>query len=137
MWYRWSEWLSFYLFFFMHKTAYEMRMRDWSSDVCSSDLDAGLEELAHGEGGSNHLESFFRLNLRRPLSSACMPGWPWTQKNTGATHRLIRQIGRASCRARVRQYVKIAAVAESLKKTIKTSIHDRQFEAESKYKINR
>src|SRR3546814_12213318 len=84
-----------------------MRISDWSSDVCSSDLpmqhrhglleiddvnavpdaeevrrdlrvpaagvvtevDAGLEELAHGEGGSNHLESFFRLNLRRPLRS--------------------------------------------------------------------
>src|SRR3546814_6697555 len=24
--------------FFKHKTAYEMRMSDWSSDVCSSDL---------------------------------------------------------------------------------------------------
>src|SRR3546814_7100959 len=28
--------LSF--FFFKHKTAYEMRISDWSSDVCSSDL---------------------------------------------------------------------------------------------------
>src|SRR3546814_20302106 len=27
------------LFFFKQKTAYEMRMSDWSSDVCSSDLD--------------------------------------------------------------------------------------------------
>src|SRR3546814_2948461 len=26
------------MFFFQQKTAYEMRMRDWSSDVCSSDL---------------------------------------------------------------------------------------------------
>src|SRR3546814_10599167 len=26
------------VFFFMRKTAYEMRIRDWSSDVCSSDL---------------------------------------------------------------------------------------------------
>src|SRR3546814_637585 len=26
-------------FFFKQKTAYEMRMRDWSSDVCSSDLE--------------------------------------------------------------------------------------------------
>src|SRR3546814_998479 len=26
------------LFFFKHKTAYEMRISDWSSDVCSSDL---------------------------------------------------------------------------------------------------
>src|SRR3546814_4177899 len=28
----------FYLFFFKQKTAYEMRISDWSSDVCSSDL---------------------------------------------------------------------------------------------------
>src|SRR3546814_12601591 len=29
------------VFFFKQKTAYEMRISDWSSDVCSSDLDAG------------------------------------------------------------------------------------------------
>src|SRR3546814_9764549 len=27
-----------WLFFFKQKTAYEMRISDWSSDVCSSDL---------------------------------------------------------------------------------------------------
>src|SRR3546814_17402139 len=27
-----------YIFFFKQKTAYEMRISDWSSDVCSSDL---------------------------------------------------------------------------------------------------
>src|SRR3546814_2798049 len=30
--------LLFFIFFFKQKTAYEMRIRDWSSDVCSSDL---------------------------------------------------------------------------------------------------
>src|SRR3546814_20709443 len=30
--------LSFCFFFFKQKTAYEMRISDWSSDVCSSDL---------------------------------------------------------------------------------------------------
>src|SRR3546814_1056839 len=30
--------LSFLIFFFKQKTAYEMRISDWSSDVCSSDL---------------------------------------------------------------------------------------------------
>src|SRR3546814_1748508 len=30
--------LFFCLFFFKQKTAYEMRISDWSSDVCSSDL---------------------------------------------------------------------------------------------------
>src|SRR3546814_12255980 len=34
-------WLSGGFFFFKQKTAYEMRISDWSSDVCSSDL-AGL-----------------------------------------------------------------------------------------------
>src|SRR3546814_371255 len=32
--------LFFVFFFFKQKTAYEMRISDWSSDVCSSDLDA-------------------------------------------------------------------------------------------------
>src|SRR3546814_19851015 len=30
--------LFFIIFFFKQKTAYEMRISDWSSDVCSSDL---------------------------------------------------------------------------------------------------
>src|SRR3546814_3649947 len=34
-------------FFFKQKTAYEMRISDWSSDVCSSDLGA----LGGGRGG--------------------------------------------------------------------------------------
>src|SRR3546814_8754084 len=29
---------SLYFFFFKQKTAYEVRISDWSSDVCSSDL---------------------------------------------------------------------------------------------------
>src|SRR3546814_6195003 len=33
-----STWLVFFFFFFKQKTAYEMRISDWSSDVCSSDL---------------------------------------------------------------------------------------------------
>src|SRR3546814_4246886 len=32
--------LLFFFFFFKQKTAYEMRISDWSSDVCSSDLSA-------------------------------------------------------------------------------------------------
>src|SRR3546814_1847836 len=30
--------LVYFFFFFKQKTAYEMRISDWSSDVCSSDL---------------------------------------------------------------------------------------------------
>src|SRR3546814_7696520 len=33
-----------YFFFFKQKTAYEMRISDWSSDVCSSDLLPGAGE---------------------------------------------------------------------------------------------
>src|SRR3546814_4471838 len=40
-------------FVFMQKTAYEMRISDWSSDVCSSDL---------------HLRSCFDLPARHLLS---------------------------------------------------------------------
>src|SRR3546814_9278413 len=37
------------VFFFKQKTAYEMRISDWSSDVCSSDLrDAPFHELGAG-----------------------------------------------------------------------------------------
>src|SRR3546814_6745104 len=32
-----------FFFFFKHKTAYEMRISDWSSDVCSSDLGEVLD----------------------------------------------------------------------------------------------
>src|SRR3546814_4344615 len=40
------------LFFFKQKTAYELRISDWSSDVCSSDLarpDAGRPKPAEQE----------------------------------------------------------------------------------------
>src|SRR3546814_16967533 len=33
-------------FFFKQETAYEMRLSDWSSDVCSSDLDSDTHALA-------------------------------------------------------------------------------------------
>src|SRR3546814_16555626 len=36
--FRFLEQYELYFFFFKQKTAYEMRISDWSSDVCSSDL---------------------------------------------------------------------------------------------------
>src|SRR3546814_13297769 len=36
-----------YIFFFKQKTAYEMRISDWSSDVCSSDLVVDVLQLEH------------------------------------------------------------------------------------------
>src|SRR3546814_7189715 len=46
------------VFFFKQKTAYEMRISDWSSDVCSSDLHAsrcGGCGLRAGGGGCQYL----------------------------------------------------------------------------------
>src|SRR3546814_13233392 len=40
--------LFYFVFFFKQKTAYEMRISDWSSDVCSSDLDYRVK-LAHAK----------------------------------------------------------------------------------------
>src|SRR3546814_2351692 len=37
--------LYHFFFFFKQKTAYEMRISDWSSDVCSSDLVARNDEI--------------------------------------------------------------------------------------------
>src|SRR3546814_8813541 len=41
---------DFFFFFFKQKTAYEMRIRDWSSDVCSSDLDGDAGQRIFGDG---------------------------------------------------------------------------------------
>src|SRR3546814_1156650 len=37
----------FFFFFFKQKTAYEMRISDWSSDVCSSDLAGGVIDIEY------------------------------------------------------------------------------------------
>src|SRR3546814_4094437 len=42
----------FIVFFFKQKTAYEMRISDWSSDVCSSDLRIG--KLDHHQALGRH-----------------------------------------------------------------------------------
>src|SRR3546814_5543606 len=40
-----------FFFFFKQKTAYEMRISDWSSDVCSSDLLLPLRQRHVLDGG--------------------------------------------------------------------------------------
>src|SRR3546814_11054637 len=50
-------WLFF--FFFKQKTAYEMRISDWSSDVCSSDLAARtILRVLRTIGGGVHLAAW-------------------------------------------------------------------------------
>src|SRR3546814_2194739 len=47
-------WVRYVLcvFFFKQKTAYEMRISDWSSDVCSSDLVSAGRQRGHCMGHS-------------------------------------------------------------------------------------
>src|SRR3546814_7532716 len=46
-----------FFFFFKQKTAYEMRISDWSSDVCSSDL--GQRILRHADRKPGFLAQIF------------------------------------------------------------------------------
>src|SRR3546814_8919137 len=48
MWYLCVLFAGCFFFFFKQKTAYEMRISDWSSDVCSSDLGRYLESYSRG-----------------------------------------------------------------------------------------
>src|SRR3546814_7370594 len=53
----------FMIFFFKQKTAYEMRISDWSSDVCSSDLEHGFDvaALARLVAGALHEIAYARV----------------------------------------------------------------------------
>src|SRR3546814_2414606 len=87
--------IVFLFFFFKQKTAYEMRISDWSSDVCSSDLNS------HGVAN----QGTARFRGPGPRRSRC--GRLRAQDiEPGRYQRPQRQeIGRASCRERVCQYV--------------------------------
>src|SRR3546814_6568041 len=73
-------------FFFKHKTAYEVRISDWSSDGCSSDLRRRAPVRAEREAAVLNPETVERQTMNRQT---------WA----------FNQIGRASCRERVCQYV--------------------------------
>src|SRR3546814_4507327 len=55
--------ICFIFFFFKQKTAYEMRISDWSSDVCSSDLEIGPDFQ------SQHRDSFRASLLIEPTET--------------------------------------------------------------------
>src|SRR3546814_9102799 len=60
-------------FFFKQKTAYEMRISDWSSDVCSSDLERTGRRRSHCSTSmncSNTCDGWCRPK-RRPRSRCC------------------------------------------------------------------
>src|SRR3546814_996652 len=94
----------FFFFFFKQKTAYEMRISDWSSDVCSSDLlnraeaavNARTPLLAIKAGANGQI--CYQVSMHEPslrTSRLVIAG------GLGAAI----EIGRASCRERVCQYV--------------------------------
>src|SRR3546814_11061129 len=62
----------YFFFFFKQKTAYEMRISDWSSDVCSSDL-IGSKRLARGPEETPHSEAdpLREGGMVHPARSAC------------------------------------------------------------------
>src|SRR3546814_5342761 len=88
-----------YVFFFKQKTAYEMRISDWSSDVCSSDLVVAQQGAEFGLGEALHtgLVADQRQQPAQPNVRAA--------EEHSVRRRGHRQIGRASCRERVCQYV--------------------------------
>src|SRR3546814_14084085 len=72
----------FVFFFFKQKTAYEMRISDWSSDVCSSDLHAGRFGLntrrivAVGHSAGAHLALWLTARPKLPETSPLAGGDP-------------------------------------------------------------
>src|SRR3546814_6540076 len=109
----------FVLFLFKQKTAYEMRISDWSSDVCSSDLiddDDGAEQLADRRGAARldrkqtdqdqnrDRQHPFRKSLMHNRQSLDRRQYRDGRRNDGVAIEQ-REIGRASCRERGCQYV--------------------------------
>src|SRR3546814_12129742 len=130
--------LCYFFFFFKQKTAYEMRISDWSSDVCSSDL-ARREwralrarhcpwlrrqrydnPLTHSSV-QNSIETLVRLSSgtgRSACGRTAHPPLACPRRYCGE-----REIGRASCRKRVCLYVYILVVAVSLHTTTLMNLH--------------
>src|SRR3546814_20550177 len=94
-----------------------MRISDWSSDVCSSDLHDRISQgnaslrvggVLHHIGLGRHLHGTPVIMLINDLAIRVI---------NATTGEIIRQqIGRASCRERECQYVYISVVTVSLKK---------------------
>src|SRR3546814_3539376 len=76
---------------FKQKTAYELRISDWSSDVCSSDLVSG-DHHAPDHHALFHVDDDTVGPVRVTLQDLLRDG-------------KREEIGRASCRERVCQYV--------------------------------
>src|SRR3546814_10257429 len=94
----------FCFFFFKQKTAYEMRISDWSSDVCSSDLD--LAEMIRIElNASPELVVTTELPPRMTLIKRPTLERQGSLLQFEPAIGIAEEIGRESCRERVCQYV--------------------------------
>src|SRR3546814_10645196 len=90
----------YFFFFFKQKTAYEMLISDWSSDVCSSDLGFAMQEV---EAGRNIAYGQVMQGVGHQVPDPQAHDTQYQHLiNQGAK---ARKIGRASCRERVCQYV--------------------------------
>src|SRR3546814_18610413 len=90
-------------------TAYEMRIRDWSSDVCSSDLHSSVSDRKHRASG---LLVLYRLYMSH--QEVCLGGSDFDDPALAAQP--IHRDRKSVVRERVCQYVSISVVAVSLKK---------------------
>src|SRR3546814_20841390 len=98
-----------------------MRISDWSSDVCSSDLGKLVTkddlDLAGGTADGADEEAWLNLRSAREAADRVAIRRAMTQSegNISAAAKLLGKIGRASCRERVCQNVWISVVAVSYK----------------------
>src|SRR3546814_6604122 len=95
----------YHIFLFKQKTAYEMRISDWSSDVCSSDLRGVLPRRKRRESGDvpeaeTHRRAAGARRFRHRLFGARL-----SEEGAVRQDQDRPEIGRASCRERVCQYV--------------------------------
>src|SRR3546814_4536111 len=88
-----------YFFFFKLKTAYEMRISDWSSDVCSSDLTHAYWKIARGETMTKHE---FGANKVRPLFAIVLE--PYQFYTARSEERRVGKECVRTCRSRWQPY---------------------------------
>src|SRR3546814_8808423 len=98
----------FVLFFCNQKTADEIRISDWSSDVCSSDLRGHDFALALVDESGDLLIGQLPHELYVFLEALGRDQRHQQGAMIGMRRRI--QIGRASCRERVCQYVSLSEV---------------------------